>query len=369
MTYLLPDDWYANHGLAPGDARGRQPVLQPRPGNIVTSPIMRGYYGRRPVKVLTSKAVAFRPFMDTDAMWGVNGLHGMAPGLGAQTIQDILDRMKRDMKKLALEQAAASTAITISLNAVPIVGTAASIIYAAVQTVVGVQNQKKAQEILADTNNQVKKLVSDCEFKTAAAQSQVFDQELAAGTTEAMACQGMHGLGSWGSDVWGKVKTQVVPKTLIKHLVLAPIAPLLVAAEVGKNSSVVSRALSPATRADAAVESSLDTLSGAKQVDEASKTRTRVLAQTKAQLEAQYQQIVANMNTQPFRDSLRNILTTKLLDDSDAAAMVRARCGMTALQPGQQPQAALPSGIKGGVFAAAGVTAAIVAFVALGGHH
>ncbi len=31
MTYLIPDDWALNHGIAPGDARGPQPPPEPVP--------------------------------------------------------------------------------------------------------------------------------------------------------------------------------------------------------------------------------------------------------------------------------------------------------------------------------------------------
>jgi len=369
MTYLLPDDWYANHGLAPGDARKPKAILQPRPGNLAPTPPMRGYYGRVPIPMLTTKAVAFRPFMDTDVMWGVNGL-------GAQgDINSILAQLKKDIRNEALKQAALSVSIAIGLNAVPVLGTATAAIYSAIQGVVGTQNQAKVKEIMADTNTQANRIVSEYELKTEAAQNAVFDQEMDAGTTIAMACQGMSGLGSWGSDVWSKVKQQAVPKTLIKHVVMGAVVPypVLIAAQAAKNSnsSVLKKLASPVTRADAAVESTLDTLSGAKAVDDASKARTRILTKVRTDMDAQYQQAVANMNSPEFRAALRKSIATKVVTDPDVASVIRTRCSLAPGQPlpGESVIASMPSGVKGGVWAAAGVTAAIVAFVAVGGGH
>ncbi len=365
MTYLLPDDWFANHGLAPGDARGPQPILQPRPGNIVTSPIMRGYYGRPPIAMLKTRSVALRPFMDTDVMWGVNGL-------GEADINAILDKMKKEMKDLALKQAAASTAIAIGLNAIPVLGTAASVIYSAVQTVVGVQNQKEMQEVVADTNNQAKLIVADYQLKTEAAQNAVFDQEMVAGTTIAMACQGMQGLDGWISDQYHKITHALKPKTIIKVLTLAPIAPLVLAAPLlKKTGSIGEKIAAPIDRVENAVDKSLNVLSGEQAVIEAKKARTKVLAKVRADMEAQYQTALANMNSPEFRAELRKTIATKVISDPSVAQLVRSRCGLdqNAPLPGASVIASMPSGVKGGVFAAAGVTAAIVVFAVLGGGH
>lgn len=83
MTYLLPDDWYANHGLAPGDARLPQPNMQPVPGGLAPTPPMRGYYGPRPPQpaLYAGPARTVSPMAVSDQMWGVNGLGALPVAL------------------------------------------------------------------------------------------------------------------------------------------------------------------------------------------------------------------------------------------------------------------------------------------------
>ena len=91
MTYLTPDDWYANHGLAPGDAKLPQGTLVPRPGNMAATPPMRGTFGRRaPVPSLApSRGGTVSPWAVSDVMWGNSppppGVSGYA--LGAEPVQ------------------------------------------------------------------------------------------------------------------------------------------------------------------------------------------------------------------------------------------------------------------------------------------
>lgn len=91
MTYLTPDDWYANHGMAPGDAKLPQGILQPRPGNMAATPPMRGTFGRRaPVPSLApSRGGTVSPWAVSDVMWGNSppppGVGGYA--LGAEPVQ------------------------------------------------------------------------------------------------------------------------------------------------------------------------------------------------------------------------------------------------------------------------------------------
>ncbi len=358
MTYLLPDDWYANHGLAPGDARGRQPILQPRPGNEVTSPIMRGYYGRPPIAMLKTRAVALRPFMDTDVMWGVNGLHGMPPrgllsGLGGQeTIQQVMSRLKKDLKADAIKQAAAGTAIAVGLNAIPIVGIALSAVFSAIQAIGGAHYQNEVKEVMADAQNKAKVIQSEYEIKYEAAQNAVFEQELAAGMTIASTCQGMHGLG----DFWSKAK-DVISK------VTSPVTTTIrrVGAEVRRVDS----------RIGAEAKREVEDITGASALNDAQAARDKMLIKLRADLEAQYQQAVANMDSLDFRTQLRGILASKILDDSAASQLIRAQCGLAPGQelPGASMVASMPGVVKGGAFAAVGVTAAMIAFIALGGGH
>ena len=83
MTYLTPDDWYANHGLAPGDARLPQTPLQPTPGNLAATPPMRGYFGPRPPipTLYAGPAKTVSPLAVSDVMWGVHGLGALGAGI------------------------------------------------------------------------------------------------------------------------------------------------------------------------------------------------------------------------------------------------------------------------------------------------
>lgn len=91
MTYLTPDDWYANHGLAPGDARLPQTPMQPTPGNLAPTPPMRGYFGPKPPipPLYAGPGKTVSPMAVSDVMWGVHGLGALVPHRKARRVQHL----------------------------------------------------------------------------------------------------------------------------------------------------------------------------------------------------------------------------------------------------------------------------------------
>ncbi len=298
---------------------------------------MRGYYGRPPIAMLKTRAVALRPFMDTDVMWGINGLGEQAD------INAILSRLKKDLKNATLKQAAAGVAISISLNTIPVIGTIAAVVFSVVQAIGGSHYQKEIKEVMADAEIRSKQIVASYELKMEAAQNAVFDQEMAAGTSIAMACQGMHGLG----DIWSKIGHAVTNTT----------------------SSVTKEVKRVSSRVGAEVKREVQTVTGAEGLGDAQKARDKLLVDVKKQMEAQYQQAVANLTSPEFRAELRKTIVSKVVSDPQIEQVVRTRCGIAAGQPLPGASMSMPALAKGGAFAAVGVTAALVAFAVLGGGH
>jgi hypothetical protein len=124
MTYLIPDDWYANHGLAPGDARLPQGVLQPLPGNMAATPPMRGYYGPRPPQPPPSSAT-ISPWAVSDVMWGNSPPPPGVSGLGVAVVPQpvyVVHRPGRTLRQVGTKVAAdlIAAGVLSSLGAVRI---------------------------------------------------------------------------------------------------------------------------------------------------------------------------------------------------------------------------------------------------------
>jgi hypothetical protein len=333
VTYITPDDWALNHGIAPGDARGRQPPLQPMPGNQAPLPPMRGYFGPRPYPVQRRRV---SPWGVTDSIWGMHGL-------GGDPIQDILDRLKKDMRKLIMEQAAMSTAISIGLAIIPVVGWAASAIYSVVQAIVGSGYKREMEEVMADTQVKADQIVAEYQQKVQTAQNDAFVQEQDASVQMALTCEelpatitgktdapqavvptttkALNGLGTLGFS-WEHVFNpiwQISEATNAIRQVIVQIAPPAVA-------RVLERADAELQRESKQVEEGIRVLSGKAAVEKAEAARTEILAHVRSMMEEQYQASIKNMATPEFRYNLRITIAKNLRADPNFAALVNARC-------------------------------------------
>jgi hypothetical protein len=245
VTYLTPDDWYANHGLAPGDAKLPQGILQPLPGNMAATPPMRGYFGPRPPKptLRPGPGATISPWAVSDSMWGnsppppqLNGLGTVLPvplqyaartqsimqvprtvrippfasramaarlsglgcpcagpprqlggplGDGAADASATIAAMEKKIKAEVMEVAATNTAIGIGLDCIPVVGWAIGLVYSLVTTITEAKYQRAAQKVIADLQTQLQQFAGNLDIQMAALQSQVFDANKAAGVAMA----------------------------------------------------------------------------------------------------------------------------------------------------------------------------------------
>jgi hypothetical protein len=332
VTYITPDDWALNHGIAPGDARGPQPNLQPMPGNQAPLPPMRGYFGRHPYPVRRRR---ISPWSVTDVMWGLNG----------DPIQDVLTKLKKDMRKIIMEQAAMSTAISIGLSMIPVAGWAASAVYSVVQAIVGAQNKREMQAVMADTELKANQIIADYQQKDQTAQNDAFVQEQDAATEMALTCQplpatvqgttsapqtvvpsptpAVNGLGTLGFS-WAHVFNpvfQLREATAAVRKVIVKIAPPAVA-------KVLKRVDAEAARVSKQIDYATEVLSGQAAVEKAEKARAEILSRVSSMMEEQYQASVKNMASPEFRFNLRITIAKNLRADPNFAALLNARCGM-----------------------------------------
>src|SRR5271156_6515217 len=222
MTYLTPDDWYANHGLAPGDAKGPQQPMQYGPWMNPPVPPMRGYFGSRPPKpsLAPASGLTVSPFAVSDSMWGnsppppgVNGLGHLLPayfppfasramkaklaglgcicgpprqlggplGDGSADATATIAAAEKKMKAEIMEVAATNLAIGIGLSCIPVVGWAVGLVYSLVTTITEEKYQRAAQKVMADLQTSLQTFAGNLDLQMAALQAQVFDANKAAG--------------------------------------------------------------------------------------------------------------------------------------------------------------------------------------------
>lgn len=343
-TYIIPDDWYANHGLAPGDARLPQKPLEQggasdaawgdgTSGRLVPTPPMRGYFGRPPYPLprpLPPGLKTRSPFAVSDVMWGMHGLAGNDPKIDA-----VLAKMKKQMRNIAIEQAAISSSISIALLVVPVVGQVASAFYGIIQLVVGSQNKLEVQSILADTQEKAKAIVAKYNLKLSDAQDRVWDAEANGAAQLAVSCTDLQGLGGW----FGNILSNFGIKNIVRKsalYVVNPIAPLVKPAQKLLNkaapkavSHVTDQAIAkPTAQMEKNVNTAVDVLSGQEAVKKAKAARTKVLAEVETSSVSQYKKAVVAMDTPVFRANLRKQLAIKLRSEPSILATLTQQCAV-----------------------------------------
>jgi hypothetical protein len=296
---------------------------------------MRGYFGRHPYPV---RRIRVSPWSVTDVMWGLNGL-------GGDPIQDILTKLKKDMRKIIMEQAAMSTAISIGLSMIPVAGWAASAVYSVVQAIVGSQNKKEMQAVMADTQVKANQIIAEYQQKDQVAQNDAFVQEQGAATEMALVClplpatvtgsttapqavvptatPALKGLGTLGF-AWAHVFNpvfQLREATSAVRKVIVKVAPPAVA-------RVLKRVDAEAARESKQVDYATEILSGQAAVEKAEKARTEILTRVRTMMEEQYQASIMNMASPEFRFNLRITIAKNMRADPNFAALLNARCQM-----------------------------------------
>lgn len=355
MTYVLPDDWYANHGIPPGSGVPPQPIMQPRPGNLAPTPPIRGYFGMPPRPRKPSRWTV-SPFAVNDSMFGL----GSDPN-------KVMVELQKDMKDLMIKQAAMVTGITLALNVIPVAGQAAAIVFSAVQGLIGSRYAKKAQEVVADTQNKALLIGSEYELKLQAAQNDVFLQEQDAGMQLALSCSGqvaaLNGIdaGLLGFSLKKFIKSALNPISHIKS-VLKPVGTVVKFVAPDAVDKMIDKADNKLDTAEEKFENVIDTLSGERALEKAKEARTKVLSQVRTTMEARYQVLVAEMDSEEYRVNLRKSIASMLLENAAVAELAKQHCSLTSSAlPGMGPNPLTKSADAGkGVFGAIAAGAAVL---------
>lgn len=285
MTYVVPDDWYANHNLAPGDARLPQKPMQPEVSysaskGLQPTPPMRGYFGPRPPQPPPARGTT-SPYAVSDVMWGIHGLGAVPmpvqvvhrPGhferqVASRTIADMMTAalfglgadgqdqayanadavLAAASKKITRDMqisAAAASGVAIGLACIPLVGAVLAPLFSIVSGISSAHYKQAAAKVMADCQNTLTQLSVAYTTKQQAVLDAVFEQEKDAAIQLALSGQALNGLGAFGglgvfgdlADIWSKlksaggkvVKVATSPATQLKAVMKVAATPLHVA--------------------------------------------------------------------------------------------------------------------------------------------
>ncbi len=271
MTYITPDDWHANHNLAPGDARLPQKPMQPvmswsASKGLAPTPPMRGYFGPRPHYPKETRTITQSPWAVSDVMWGVHGLDDLpvairrnlprqflADGLDAtsayaradQILAAANDKMKREMQA----SAATNTSIAIGLNFIPVVGSVIAVVYGVVMGISNAHYKSEAAKVMAGLQTELNQLGADYQIRLQRVLDQVFEEVKPTAIQLSISNQPLNGLGTLGRNIFKDVADAIFnPAVQVKGLLKVAAAPVHYAATGaahvigGKTASVIMKA-------------------------------------------------------------------------------------------------------------------------------
>jgi hypothetical protein len=293
-----------------------------------------------------------RPFADTDLMWGINGLGNMADAdrAAGELFSKLMENMTSSLKKEMMVNAAVMTSVTITLAvAFPVVGTIIGGLIAVIGTLSGGKYMREAEQVIADTQNQLQILSNDYHLKTNARDERLLESlrpyaiQLAISDQQLppKALAGIVGMGDFWSDA----------KNVVQTIVRSPVHQL----KRSLNKAGLKEVTKIIEKVEKEGQSALDTLSGRNALVEARKAAAQVMASARADFERVYLAHVESLKNPEFQKNLIIQLAHQMREDPEFKKLQ--------LSPG------VAAAQKGGVVAAAGIAAAVVAFAALGGKH
>lgn len=330
---------------------------------------------------------------------GIQGLGSYVPrrvtygvaGIGEETssMQAELEKAAEEMKRSAMESAAAQTALVISLNFVPVVGTALSVVLSVVMAIGNNHYKKKAQQVMADLEHQLKALSLSYEQRMHAIKMAVFEQEKTAGIQLALSGATLSGLGSSIGDSWRKTWKRVVSpvyhvQTLVKAIQVPVQSGLKQVQKITPDSvdRILQRPIdrmdsdqAEIQRAQERIEGNLATLSGEEQWAVAKERAGKAYVAASKDMEAQFQAAVLNVQSAEYRKALQVVIAERVRADPNMAALISTIGSsqaqsivsrMTPTMPGQVVVQRASTGEKAALTAIP-IIGAVVAFLALGG--
>lgn len=386
MTYLVPDDWYANHNLAPGDARLPQKPMQPVASfsaskGLAPTPPMRGYFGPRPTHYVTPSTLTTKsPFAVSDVMWGVNGL-GNAPAIDSTAAYQQADRVlaaaQDKIKKQIQVAAAANVATSIALTAIPVVGWVVGPLYGIITGITGSYYKNKAMEVLSSLTNKLERLGVEYQLRLQGVLDQVFEEVKPDAIQLAISNVALNGLGGQVDgvgalgDSWFKkaidyafnpvthmkavVKVALLPGKAISKGVTAIAPGSSIAKDLNRFDNRVDRDVDNAAEYSQNV---LDSMSGGRSLEKAQEAAKKATSEFIAKMDEMYAIEVAKAKSPEYRASLI-ITIARFLRENPIQGQILAG-GVTADNATQQDMQVAakvlkPSNVLPGIAAAGAV--------------
>ena len=242
-------------------------------------------------------------------------------GLGdlGDAVQDVLDKMSDDVKKELIKSAAVNAAIAISLNALPIVGWALSLVYAGVQAIVGSKYQRESEALIGDFQNEMKATQAQFQAKIDAAANEAMRQEAPAAQQLALSNLPLEGLGEFG-DIWSDAKDVIMrpvkeAQRIVKQVVGSPVYNT-VQKVVGKPLEQV------ANKVEDAAFDARDTLTGRSAKEDVEKAIDKARGIAVGQMSEAANKAIAEINSPAYRQQLRINMAKQIRADPAVAAML-----------------------------------------------
>lgn len=290
----------------------------------------------------------------------------LAPDLSS--VQTIMAKLTKQMRDLALEQAAINTSISIAINVIPCVGQIVGVLFSLVSTLLGnyFSNQCKTA-ITTFTNNmlllgaQYQAQVTAAQYAAVQAQAPAAIQLMLSGQVKPAAAPapatGASGLGHTWEDVlndaihWLANPLKMLhPVLRINYVVIKDLndvlakshVPVLVnlAKELNKANSTI---YSDTMRAQAAIDEAIDVSTGQEALIKTQEAIAQATAQCTSEFQSQTAIIIANINSPPYLSQLTVEIAQQLLTDPSVADLMARQ---SALAPGSGmtiPGATTPS--------------------------
>jgi hypothetical protein len=334
MTYIIPDDIALKQDYERSLRRsGRPPaMIATNNGRVLIRKDLVNRHTGSPLAVTwqdprgpgnASLDTRYIPREDPANLHGLGQLsfrRSWLPGLGAMgdAVQDVLDTMTKDVKQKLIQSAAINAAITISLNAIPIVGTAMSLVYAGVQAIVGSKYQRESQQMMGDFQDEMKRTQASYQAKIDAAANAAMQQEAPAAQQLALSNLPLQGLDGMG-DIWSKAKDVIMAPVKEAQRVLHKVLPSGVIYTVNTVTKPIEQQIH---RAEDAAFDARDTLTGRSAKTEVEESIDKARKIAVAQFEATTKTAIAEINSPAYRQQLRINIAKQIRADPSVAAML-----------------------------------------------
>ncbi len=278
-----------------------------------------------------------------------------------QAIADrIMERYNADMKRQALEQAAVNAGITIALACIPVIGWIIEAVWVVVQIGLQITNvyyKNEAAKVINDMQNELRSKAAEYEARLALVKDAVMEQEKPAAIQLALSNTTLTGLGElfwkkpWQPALATVLKESVIwsgqlakPLVVGHHLAFRTIDNILLkvpipAVQDAAKKMGISEAdwYADVKRTEQQVEDFIDVGTGEAKLAKAKEAAAKARAAALVEFERQFQIAVANVNSAPFREAVRNALAVMIRTDPAIMQMIGHGLDVSSQSPNMAP--------------------------------